>query len=293
MLWERLSLWILPSPLQILIQIGSNQADKKIGWGGKETSTTVHQISSSPPGKEMKTSSSAYQCHNDTPFTNNPPSNSKWTLLMSIKMVNEIKSGFWCSFRQASLSMLHLEKDPSHLLRVPGRLRQMPVRQVECGRLFPSTPPFLFCQVCSMEPSLFICLCMKLEWQCGAHQHSSSPVDRTTARWLQECISRDQEGNSICWDYYQRWNVPTADSLGKSGSNRPPPGPVGYANETCPCFFISYCSFSNLFLTLPNRNAKLMLQKPTENPRSKKTKKLNGNFYFFRLTHDFILIISN
>lgn len=175
-------------------------------------------------------------------------------------MVNQIKAGFWCSFRQASLRMLHLEKDPSHLLRVPGWLRQMPVRQVECGRLFPSTPPFLFCQVCSMEPSLSICLCMKLEWQCGAHQHSASPVDHTTARRLQECISRDQERNSICWDYYQRWNVPTADSLAKSGCNRHPPGLMGYVDETCPCFFISYCCFSNLFITFPNRNANLTVR---------------------------------
>lgn len=129
---------------------------------------------------------------------------------MSIIMVIQIKAAnllqILMLFQAAEtfLSMLCLEKDPSHLLRVPWRLKQMPVRQVVCRRLFPSTPPFPSCQVCSMEPSLSICLCMKPEWQCGAHQHSASPVDRTTARRLQECISRDQEGNSICWDYYQR-----------------------------------------------------------------------------------------
>lgn len=210
---------------------------------------------------------------------------------MSIIIVHQIKAGFWCSFRKASLSMLHLEKDPSHLLQVPGQLRQMPVRQVECGRLFPSTPPFLFCQVCSMEPSLSICLCMKLEWQCGAHQHSATPVDRTTARRLQECISRDQEGNSICWDYYQRWNVSTAGSLAKSGCNRPPPGLMGYVDETGTCFFISYFCFSNLFLNFSNRNANQTEQCPKIHRKSKKVK--TGDFHFFRTKHYFIMIISD
>lgn len=154
-------------------------------------------------------------------------------------------AGFWFQAAETFLSMLRLEKDPSHLLRVPGRLKQMPVRQVVCRRLFPSTPPFPFCQVCSMEPSLSICLCMKPEWQCEAHQHSASPVDRTIARRLQECISRDQEGNSICWDYYQRWNVQTADILAKSGCNRSAPGLMGYIDEIAPYFFISYFCFAN------------------------------------------------
>lgn len=176
--------------------------------------------------------------------------------------------------------MLRPEKDPSHLPRVPGRLKQMPVRQVVCRRLFPSTPPFPFCQVCSMEPSLSICLCMKPEWQCGAHQHSASPVDRTTARRLQECISRDQEGNSICWDYYQRWNVQTAGILAKSGCSRPAPGLMGYIDEIGLYFFINnFC-----LLTFPNRNANLMVgwRKIQES-----WVKLCSNFYFFKSLQDF------
>lgn len=125
------------------------------------------------------------------------------------------------------------ERAPSHLLQVPVRLRQMPVRQVLRGRLL-STPPFPFRQVCSMEPSLSICLRMKPEWQCEAHQHAASPVDRTSAGRLQECISRTQEGNSICRDYNQRWNVPTGESLAKRECNGSATGLMGYVDEIRP-----------------------------------------------------------